>query len=90
MINILGGDIKVLHIQDNFGTNDGHCMPPFGNIDWNLFAKVLADVGYNGTINFEINGGRMQTLDDIAKVAYLKFVKSMGEYIIRMINEYKR
>lgn len=87
LIEILGSDIAVLHIQDNFGINDGHCLPPFGNIDWEKTAKALKKVGYKGTINFEINGGRAYTLDDEAKIAYLTFAKEMGKYIERLMDK---
>lgn len=90
VIEILGEDVKVLHIQDNFGNNDGHCMPPFGNIDWQKTAKALARINYSGNINFEINGERMYGLDDDAKIAYLHFAGDMGRYIERLIIRYKR
>ncbi len=84
-IKMLGSDVSVLHMQDNFKTNDGHCLPPFGNTDWKSVAKALTEIGYSGTLNFEINGVRMHFMDNEAKLSYLKFACEMGMFIKRLM-----
>lgn len=86
-IELLGADLAVLHLQDNSGLNDDHNVLPFGKIDWNKVAKALNKVQYQGTLNFEVQGGRLKLLDEQAKLAYLTFTKEMAEYLKRLIRK---
>lgn len=86
-IELLGNDLAVLHLQDNSGLNDDHNILPFGRIDWKKVAEALRKVQYGGTLNFEVQGGRLKFLDDQAKLAYLTFTKEMADYLKRLILE---
>ena len=46
--------LKATHVQDNFGKNDDHLMPFFGNTDWAGAMAGLAEIGYEGDLTFEI------------------------------------
>ena len=53
-IKLLGDDLKVVHMHDNFGTEDDrHYFPFRGTIDWDLVIKALNEIGYKGTVNLE-------------------------------------
>jgi len=57
MARKLGNRILALHVHDNDGTDDHH-MPPFTTdqgIDWEGLMGALAEVGYAGTLNFELD-----------------------------------
>ncbi len=53
-IKLLGQDLKVLHLHDNYGTEDDrHYLPYRGNVNWEGFIKALKEIGYQGSINLE-------------------------------------
>ena len=43
-----------LHIHDNSGKSDDHCLPFKGNIDWKRFVKGLKEINYQGVFMFEL------------------------------------
>jgi sugar phosphate isomerase/epimerase len=49
-----GGDIQVLHLNDNDGLTDQHKMPMSGNIDWKDVLNALDEIGYTGVYNMEL------------------------------------
>lgn len=51
----LGGHLKALHIQDNFGTYDEHFAPFMGTVDLDAVMQALRAVGYEGYFTFEAN-----------------------------------
>ena len=53
-LNLLGGRLKALHVQDNHGEKDEHLMPFFGSIDWKDAMAGLADIRFPGDLTFEI------------------------------------
>ena len=53
-IKLLGDDLKVLHVHDNYGGDDDrHYYPYRGNVDWEGFYKGLNEIGYKGTLSLE-------------------------------------
>ena len=55
VIRMLGGNISVLHLNDNDTFTDQHKIPMSGTIDWNDVFDALDEVGYNGIYNMEIS-----------------------------------
>lgn len=53
MVRTLGGRLKALHIHDNYGVNDEHTAPGFGNVNWKEFCTALKEIGYDGDFVFE-------------------------------------
>lgn len=51
----LGGHLRALHIQDNFGTYDEHFAPLMGTTDLDAIMQGLKAIGYNGYFTFEAN-----------------------------------
>ena len=54
MLRTLGHRIRVLHLQDNYGVWDDHLIPSMGIVDWKSVATALGEIGYTGTLNFEV------------------------------------
>ncbi len=50
----LGARIKVIHVNDNLGSNDTHLPPYSGNIDWIDAVNGLSEIGFEGLFNYEI------------------------------------
>lgn len=62
----VGSRIKALHISDNGGVNEAHCMPGKGIIDWRQVIKAIKDINYTGTLNFETH---VKTVEEIKETA---------------------
>lgn len=64
MIRICGSRVKVLHLHDTDGISDLHTIPysvhgkPAGTepmrTDWKAVMQALREIGYEGTLNFEV------------------------------------
>ncbi len=52
-INLLGDNIKAVHLHDVDGIHDNHTTPFVGVTDWKRVMTALHDIGYAGTLNFE-------------------------------------
>ena len=53
MIRALDKRLKALHIHDNDKSGDSHQIPFSMNIDWELVAKALKDINYQGYLTLE-------------------------------------
>ncbi len=49
----MGGHLRGLHIQDNFGACDEHIAPFMGTTDMDAVMQGLVEVGYKGYFTFE-------------------------------------
>ena len=49
----MGSELRALHVQDNFGTNDSHLMPLMGTVNFDDVIRGLVDSGYRGDFTFE-------------------------------------
>jgi sugar phosphate isomerase/epimerase len=52
-IEALGVAIINVHLHDNDSTFDMHLQPPYGTIDWRVFAETLQNVGYDEILTIE-------------------------------------
>lgn len=79
-VRVLGKRLEVLHIHDNFGYCDSHCVPCDGTIDWNDFANALRETGYKGVLSLEI--------DSIARTAKIdpELVWSYADYAYHAVS----
>ncbi len=76
-IEYIGKRLKMLHVNDNFATEDEHVPPFMGSIDWRDAMHGLSTVGYSGLFNFELS---------VAKIpAPLR--KTYGKYMIEAADE---
>lgn len=55
----VGNRLRVIHIHDNFATEDEHILPFTGTVDWRDAMHGLALVGYEGLLNLELAAGRV-------------------------------
>lgn len=55
VIRMIGGDISVLHLNDNDTLTDQHKPPLTGSINWTDVLDALDEVGYDGVYNMEIS-----------------------------------
>ena len=79
VVRMMGSRIKMLHIHDNYGDRDAH-QPPFaGNINWEDFMTSLADTGYCGDLNFEINTANVP---EVCRKEHARYVLSLGKYLV--------
>ena len=83
-IKKLGKRIKCLHLQDNFGVyKDTHYLPYFGTMDHKDLLRGLRDIGYDGSINFEVSA-----FDQFPKELHadmLNLLYKVGEYFYKAI-----
>lgn len=77
--------LKVLHVHDNRADADSHDLPFFGTIDWNVFAKALAESGYDGVLSFETIGLRYGAGSEALVSAYNKLTAEIAKELARMI-----
>lgn len=77
--------LKVLHVHDNRTDADSHDLPFFGTIDWNVFAKALAESGYDGVLSFETVGLRYGAGSEALVSAYNKLTAEIAKELARMV-----
>lgn len=53
-LRLMAPYLKALHIADNHGEKDEHLPPLSGTIDWPGIVKTLREIGYPGTLTFEV------------------------------------
>ena len=70
-LQYVGKRLKMLHVNDNFATEDEHLLPFLGNIDWKDAMHGLALVGFDGLFNYEVAASRVP---DAVKEAYAKYI----------------
>ena len=87
-----GEYLKVLHLHDTDGVHDTHLIPYTGRYldrpatDWEGILKALAEIEYDGTINFECDSGVLAFPDE-ARTDALRMIASIGKYFARKIRE---
>ena len=53
-LRAVGKRLKAVHLNDNhFGARDEHLIPFLGELNWYDIMAALAEIGYEGTLNFE-------------------------------------
>ena len=87
-VRLLGKRIKVLHVHDNSGERDNHDLPYTGKINWNAFIKALAEVGYEGDFNYELNASRLPD-DKELRAAHLAYSAALARYFVRLFEKEK-
>ena len=78
----IGSYLQVLHVHDNSGQHDSHIMPWQGSINWNIFAKALRDIGFDGCISLETYV--KNDMPHAVKVAMRKLLAQLAKIIANM------
>ena len=89
-----GKHLKVLHIHDTDGVHDTHLIPYTGRYldrqatDWEGILRALAEIGYDGSINFECDGG-VEGLPREVREEAVRLVAAIGKFFVNRIESYK-
>jgi len=52
-LQLLGGHVRALHVQDNWGSGDHHLAPFSGSLNLDSLMHGLREIGYGGYFTFE-------------------------------------
>lgn len=80
-LRYVGKRLRVIHINDNVGTDDQHLPPFIGNVDWKDAMKGLSEIGYEGVFNFEVATGHLPSSITVRE--------SFGKYLLSVAEELK-
>ena len=89
-----GKHLKVLHLHDTDGVHDNHLIPYTGRYldrqatDWEGILKALAVIGYEGSLNFEIESG-ITAFPAEARADAMRLVASIGKCFAAKIEKYR-
>ena len=89
-----GKHLKVLHLHDTDGVHDTHLIPYTGRYldrqatDWDGILAALAEIGYDGSINFECESA-VAAFPENARTDALRLLASIGKSFISKIEEYR-
>ncbi|MBE6551970.1 MAG: sugar phosphate isomerase/epimerase [Ruminococcaceae bacterium] len=76
------------HVHDNCGVSDDHTLPYYGKVDWESVMKALADIGYNGDLNYEASGF-IKDIPVSLRPDGLAYMARIGHYLISRFEYYK-
>ena len=79
----LGKTVKCVHIHEVDGIKDRHTVPftyP-GVMDWEDIAAAMREIGYEGTVNFEIGGNYYDRFSDALMPEALRHLAAIGKYL---------
>ena len=49
-----GNKLVCLHLHDNDGSSDQHTLNKYGTINWDMIAKKLAEINFDGSLDYEL------------------------------------
>ena len=81
-----GKRLIALHLHDNNQYYDHHLMPYHGTLDWDLFSKGIAEVNYQGALNFESFNATLH-LPSALQELMLKEIFSVGCDLLKRIEK---
>ena len=76
------------HFHDNNGDTYTHTLPFYGNVNWESVMEALADIGYQGNLNYEAAGFLRGVPNDLCPDG-LKYMAKVGHYLIGRFEHYK-
>ncbi len=82
-VRTLGNNIRVLHVHDNMHGRDMHLMPYCGKIDWDSFARALADIKFDGVLSLETrpNEALSNELFEDMSIMQAKIARSIADKV---------
>lgn len=81
-----GDKLVCLHLHDNDGTRDAHGLNKYGNINWDLVARNLAKINFNGSLDYEILYPKgKENCEEVAREVYKQACE-----LDKMIEKYKK
>lgn len=82
----LGSRIKMLHVHDNMRNTDRHIAPYLGCIKWGGVMKALAEIGYEGDLNLEL---QPEKIPGGARKEYEAYCVAIGRVLIETFEKYR-
>lgn len=81
MARLYGDKLAALHLQDNYGKigpiyEDLHLLPTCGRIPWQDVFAALRDIGYEGTLNLEVNA-ELPRLPEPLRLIHLRTAREL-------------
>ena len=76
------------HVHDNFGDTDAHTLPYYGKVEWESVMKALADINYQGDLNYEASSF-LKDIPTELRPDGLAFMAKVGHYLISRFVYYK-
>jgi len=76
------------HVHDNMGTSDDHTLPYYGKVNWESVMKALAEIGYNGDLNYEASLFFKNIPVELRPDA-LAYMAKVGHHLIGIFEYYK-
>ena len=80
-LRYLSKRLRATHVDDNDGKDDLHLIPYHGTVKWNDLMPILAEIGYDGPLIFEI-----KTHDATGVVLHelVTHMKRLGDHLITL------
>lgn len=88
-MELMGSRLKVIHVSDQTGTDNIHIMPFQGKTDWRLAMEALADIGYEGNLNFEAQWFLNKVPMELVRPS-LAYSVEVGNYLIGLYERKRR
>lgn len=87
-MKLMGKRLKVTHVSDQTGIDNIHVMPFQGVTDWNAAMEALADIGYEGNLNFEAQWFLNKVPMGLVMPS-LRYSVEVGNYLIELFEKRK-
>ena len=90
MIRKLGKHrLGALHIHDNDFYNDNHDAPFYGKMNWDALTSALAEIDYNESFTFEVEGAFWPPVKEL-RLPAAKYLREIGLYLVGEIERKKK
>ena len=76
------------HVHDNLGDSDAHTLPFYGAVKWEEVMAALADIGYEGELNYEASNF-LKNLPVDLYFDGLSYMAKVGKYLVDRFNAYR-
>ena len=83
----LGNRIKMLHVHDNMRNTDRHGAPYTGSIKWENVMSALAQTGFEGALNLEL---QPESIPEPAREEFERYCVAIGRYLISLFEKAKK
>ncbi len=87
VVERLGKRLKAVHISDQTGINNIHILPYQGVTDWDEVLQALADFGYEGEFNFEIQWYLRRVPEELL-LPSIRYSGELGNWMVKQIERF--
>ncbi|CUP01592.1 MULTISPECIES: sugar phosphate isomerase/epimerase family protein [Hungatella] len=88
VVERLGNRLKAVHISDQTGINNIHILPYQGVTDWEEVLRALADFGYDGEFNFEIQWYLRRVPEEMF-LSSIRYSADLGAWMVKQIERFR-